>query len=73
MLPDYLDAYTSSNDGDSVAAAVTSGLRDGWVRVNDPREGDLLILRIAARPWHCGVMVNSCMFLHWPPVSSRGV
>lgn len=73
VLPDYLDAYTSSNDGDSVASAVASGLRDGWTAVQIPREGDLLILRIAARPWHCGVMVNERMFLHWPPVSTKGV
>lgn len=65
--------YTSSSDGDSVAAAVTSGLRDGWRRAESPREGDLLILRIAAWPWHCAVMVNACMFLHWPPVSRKGV
>lgn len=73
ILPDYADAYTRAGDGASVAVAVASGLRDGWEHADSPREGDLLILRIAARPWHCALMVNAAMFLHWPPPSRSGV
>ena len=56
-----------------MAAAITSWLRDGWRRTGSPREDDLLILRITARPRHIAVMVNAAMFLHWPPVSMKGV
>lgn len=71
-LPDYADAYTCAADRGSVAAAVDAGLRDGWRRVERPREGDLLILRIAGRPWHCGLMVSARQFLHWPPPGRDG-
>jgi len=71
-LPDYADAYTDAADRDSVAAAVQAGLREGWQRVASPREGDLLILRVAGRPWHCAVMVAPRMFLHCPPPDARG-
>lgn len=71
-LPDYADAYSGAADHASVAAAVSAGLRDGWQRAEAPSEGDLLILRIAGRPWHCGLMVNARMFLHWPPPDAHG-
>lgn len=72
-LPSYADAYTVASDHASVAAAVEAGLTDGWTRVEQPRAGDLLILKIAGRPWHCAVMVTADRFLHWPPPSKRGV
>lgn len=36
VLPDYSDAYTRPGDHASVAAAVESGLKDGWQRVERP-------------------------------------
>ena len=71
-LPDYADAYASTSDRASVAAAIEAGLADGWRRVDLPAAGDLLTLRIAGRPWHCGVMVNAVQFLHWPPPDQQG-
>ena len=71
LLPDYADAYTSADDGDSVAAAVRTGLAD-WRQVERPAAGDLLILRILGRPWHCAVMVDSRRFLHVPPPGRDG-
>lgn len=71
-LPDYADAYSAAADRDSVAAAVEAGLREGWRRVETPCEGDLLILRIAGRPWHCAVMVGERLFLHCPPPDLKG-
>ena len=72
-LPDYSGAYASAQDGASVAAAVAAGLRDGWQQVPDPRPLDLLILRVAGRPWHCAIMVNATMFLHVPPPREDGL
>ena len=71
-LPDYSAAYTNTKDHASVAAAIDAGLADGWHMVDQPREGDLLSLKIAGRPWHCAVMVNASQFLHWPPPDKQG-
>lgn len=70
-LPDYAEAYTTADDGDSVAAAVRAGLAD-WQPVQRPQAGDLVILRILGRPWHCAVMVDDRRFLHWPPPGRSG-
>lgn len=67
VLPDYADAYTSADDHDSASTAVTQGLADGWQAVDRPQPFDLLILRIAGRPWHCGLVVARNRFLHWAP------
>lgn len=72
-LPDYADAYTRTTDHASVAAAIESGLADGWRRVDAPQAGDLLSLKIGGRPWHCALMVDRRQFLHWPPPDRRGV
>lgn len=72
-LPDYADSYTTANDGRSVAAAVAHGLETGWQRVQTAQAGDLLILRIAGRPWHCALMVTPERFLHWLPPAPSGV
>ncbi|GAA0694598.1 C40 family peptidase [Dyella marensis] len=67
LLPDYGDAYPSAEDRAAVAGAVAAGLAAGWEPVSAPAAGDLLILRIAGRPWHCGILVTADRFLHWPP------
>ena len=71
-LPDYSGAYTEAKNHASVAQAVENGLAEGWQKVDRPQAGDLLILKIAGRPWHCAVMVNASQFLHWPPPDKRG-
>lgn len=71
-LPDYSGAYTRAGDHASVADAVEAGLNDGWERVDRPKARDLLILRIAGRPWHCAMMVNETMFIHAPPPGRGG-
>jgi cell wall-associated NlpC family hydrolase len=71
-LPDYADAYTHTKDHASVASAVDAGLCDGWQKVERGQAGDLLILKIAGRPWHCAVLVNAAQFLHWPPPDKQG-
>lgn len=72
QLPDYADAYTAARDHVSVSGAVQAGLAAGWHRVDCPAPGDLLILSIAKRPWHCAVMVTPDRFLHWPPPGRDG-
>jgi cell wall-associated NlpC family hydrolase len=74
-LPDYADAYSCTHDQDSVSAAVRAGLRDGWTKLDrkhmKPHAGDLLIIKIAGRPWHCGLMVTPDKFLHCPTQKDR--
>jgi len=65
-LPSYSADYTDAHDQASVSAAVAQGLQDGWQQVYKPSAGDLLILRIAGRPWHCGMVVTPEAFLHQP-------
>lgn len=66
-LPDYADAYESASDPDSASRAVTAGLANGWRKVERPEPFDLVILKIALRPWHCGLIVARGWFLHCPP------
>lgn len=74
-LPDYADAYSDAHDHASVAAAVQAGLREGWTEIDrkhePPRCGDLLVVNVAMRPWHCGLMVTPERFLHCPTQQSR--
>lgn len=71
-LPDYGDAYTRPGDHASVADAVDAGLKHNWQRVDRPQALDLLILRIAGRPWHCAVMTTRDTFAHCPPPGRNG-
>lgn len=66
-LPDYADAYTSSCNEQSAPRAVLAGLAAGWQKVMQPAAFDLVILAIARRPWHCGLVVAPGLFLHCPP------
>lgn len=67
QLPDYAALYANGEDWPAISAAIHAGLADGWQRTQQPQAGDLLILSIATRPWHCGVMLNSLQFLHAAP------
>lgn len=70
-VPSYAGDYVEASDSSSVTEAVQQGLRDGWRKVEGARGGDLLILRIAGRPWHCGLLVTPRLFLH-APAKDRG-
>ena len=72
-LPDYADAYATACDPHSVSQAVAAGLTDGWHAVPRGAPFDLLILRIAGRPWHCALMVAHGLFLHVPPPRADGM
>lgn len=73
QLPSYDDTYRDGEDWEAIGHAVRAGLLDGWRRTEQPRAGDLLILRIAMRPWHCALMLDSMHFLHAAPGDSTVV
>lgn len=61
-VPDY--AYASSMDRVAVAGTVDAYLAIDWRKVDAPEPGDLVMLSIAGRPWHCGVYVAPGLMLH---------
>jgi cell wall-associated NlpC family hydrolase len=66
-LPDYCESYDSAQNLESVAKAVEAGLAQGWRMLSageDPREGDLVILKLAGRPWHCAIAAGSDWMMH---------
>lgn len=70
-LPGYEDGYRDTLDRSGIADAVRSGLLEGWEPATEPGAGVLVILRLAGRPWHCGVMANRTWMLH--TVAGAGV
>jgi cell wall-associated NlpC family hydrolase len=66
-LPDYGAAYEAAKDRVSVAKAVAAGLAQGWRQLDQdesPREGDLIILKLAGRPWHCAIAAGGDWMMH---------
>lgn len=72
QMPSYADAYADAEDARSVCRAVKRYLRDGWVRVTHPAAGDLVMLRIEGRPWHCALMISPTWFVHAPGHDRHG-
>lgn len=69
-LPDHADHYRDGEDWPAIARTVAAERAAGWLRTEQPREGDVVVLNIAKRPWHCGVMLGSLAFLHAAPGDS---
>lgn len=70
VLPSYDGLYADGDDWAAIGAAVRAGLTDGWDPVTATHAGDLAILKIAKRPWHCAVMIGPLHFLHANPGDS---
>lgn len=65
-LPSYGELYATAGHQPSVTYTVTTGLEQCFDRVDRAVAGDMVILNIGGRPWHCGIMVSDDRFLHWP-------
>ena len=66
-LPDLSREYASAEDRDSVAETVNlykRVLAANWRPVAEPGPGDIVILKIAGRPWHCGVIAGGDWMMH---------
>jgi cell wall-associated NlpC family hydrolase len=66
-LPDLSEEYPSAENHSAVALAVRkyeAALIAKWFPVEHPLSGDIVIIRIATRPWHCGVCVGDDWMLH---------
>jgi len=62
LVPDYV--YASSKDQGAVAKTIEEFLPCDWRKVEVPEPGDLVMLKILGRPWHCGVFVAPGLMLH---------
>ena len=62
-LPDFTADYESTTDKFNIPL-LTYQERQNWREVRDPKEGDVVLLNIAGRPLHVGVMIDSGKFLH---------
>ena len=65
-VPSYAEGYATTKDKDEIAAIINRERLSTWqpVKPEDVQEGDLVILRIIGRPWHCGTMLSKTKFLH---------
>jgi cell wall-associated NlpC family hydrolase len=64
-VPSYVGDYASSQEGAEVAALIARESL-GWqaVPLHEAQAGDVLVLRVHGRPWHCGLVVDRGQFLH---------
>lgn len=73
VLPDYGSTYSSTNDKMTLPDAFRNGLAEEWRKVQDPHEGDIIILNLAGRPMHCGILVGDGCMLHARPTTGSVV
>jgi cell wall-associated NlpC family hydrolase len=65
--PDFGTDYTHTEDRDTVVGAFGARATDEWVKVEDCQEGDVIILTIAGKPMHCGIVIGPRQMLHIRP------
>jgi len=64
-VPSYAEDYVSSREGEEVSALIGRESL-GWLEVPlaEAQPGDVVILRMQGRPWHCGLVLEPPYFLH---------
>lgn len=72
VLPDYGSGYRETMDCDGIGASIREGLVRDFERVAAPQPFDLVIFKLAGKPWHVGLVVDAGRFLHWPQPDERG-
>lgn len=72
VLPDYGSGYHGTMDCDGIGVAIREGLVRDFVPVARPQAFDLVIFKLAGKPWHVGLVVAPGRFLHWPQPDERG-
>lgn len=66
-MPSYVGAYDTCMDGQEIESLMRHERETTWKPVQDGQCGDVVILRMQGRPWHCGVMLDQVRFLHIMP------
>lgn len=64
-VPSYIEDYVSPHEGQEIAGLIQREAVQ-WVTVTlaAARAGDVLVLKIQNRPWHCGLVIEPPQFLH---------
>jgi len=69
-LPSFDDSYKDAENRAEVAEALSAGLKD-WLQLDCGIEGwqefDLIILKLASQPFHCGLYLGRGKMIHTMP------
>lgn len=72
-VPSLAHDYRSAFDGKQIAAVIQAEELRSWELVEAPQAGDVVTLRIAGRPWHCGLMISADRFIHIEPTAGVAI
>lgn len=65
-LPDFSDQYEDAENRKQVATAIEKGIAE-FRQVEEPEEFDVVVLRVAAQPFHCALYIGQGRILHTLP------
>lgn len=63
-VPSYTTEYDDISRRDMIETAIWDGIDDEWEEVDDPVEGDGIVLQLMGKPVHIGVVLDDRKFLH---------
>jgi cell wall-associated NlpC family hydrolase len=63
-VPDFTDRYAGGRDPAITHLCAEESLRWAPVKKGEERPGDVVLLKIAGRPWHVGLVVARGLMLH---------
>lgn len=67
-VPSYTEDYATTIDAREISMLINQeSLGMTEVAVPHAQPGDIAILRLAGRPWHCALMIDPPWFLHADP------
>jgi cell wall-associated NlpC family hydrolase len=74
-MPSYTEAYPDLEDGEWIATLLRRGIAGlGWTKVDKPREGDGVLLRVTGKlELHVGLVTDREHFLHTFPTYAASV
>ena len=67
-VPSYTEDYVTTKEGSEISALI--GCESlGWseVTLSHAQPGDVLVLRMRGRPWHCALFIDPPWFIHADP------
>lgn len=63
-LPDYLDAYEHTLERKAISLHISDVYEKNWVKVEEPKEFDLVIVDISGVPMHIGIVTKKDHMIH---------
>lgn len=62
-MPDY-DHGLAGDDYNARSAVFLKYMSEDFVQVDDPKEGDIIVINVAGAPWHMGIFIAPGWMLH---------